>query len=723
MKQIAQNYKSGKVSLESVDPPAVKAGTVLVRSYYSVISPGTEGTKIKEAKMNLLQKAKARPDHVKKVLSSVKQQGLMSTYRKVMNKLDSLTPLGYSAAGIVEAVGKGVKGFHVGQRVSIAGAGYANHAEFNVVPASLVVAVPDDVALDEAAFATIGAVSLHGFRQGDMRMGETAIVIGLGLIGQLLVQFLHAAGMTAIGIDLDSSRCELAMKASGATLAGMPGDVAIEEALERLTGGAGADCVFLTVGSESNAALEGALKMVRDRGRIVCVGKTKMDLPYGDCFQKEIEFRFSRSYGPGRYDPNYEEKGQDYPIGYVRWTEGRNLKAFIELLQQKKLNIAPLITHRFGFDEAVDVYEQVHAGTLQGMGLLFEYDEQAELANTAPHLSATHKAKDSIGIGCIGAGAYASSMLLPHLKAHAKVQMEAVANATPLSAKNAADKFGFAHSGTDYSLWIDDEAIDAIIIGTRHASHPHFVCEGLNAGKAVFVEKPLSVDIEGLHKVEAAIAENRNNRLHVGFNRRFSPIMQDIKKQVTGPLAMHYRVHAGALDKNNWTHDAEEGGRFIGEAGHFLDVFAYLTDSEPVSVSAVQLQAEKGVDADEDNLAVTIAYADGSIATLHYLTHGGDKLPKEYLEVFGGHQTFIMDNFDSLTHFRQSRTASTKNGYGNNKGQKQQIAAFVEAILSGGDMPISYACLKQTTLLTLAAVEAAKTNQTILMENYGVGAG
>ena len=708
MKQIAQNYKSGQVSLEQVDPPAVKAGTVLVRSLYSIISPGTEGTKIKEGKMNLAQKAKARPDHVKKVLTSVRQQGLASTYRKVMNKLDSLTPLGYSASGIVEAIGKGVKGFTVGQKVAIAGAGYANHAEFNVVPASLVVPVPDEVPMDEAAFTTIGAVSMHGFRQGEVNLGETAIVMGLGIVGQLLVQFLRASGITAIGIDLDESRCDMAKEASGAVAAGLPDSVEVEQAIQHYTEGHGADCVFLTVGGSSNAPLESALEMVRDRGRIVCVGKTKMDLPYDQSFKKEVEFRFSRSYGPGRYDSTYEEKNQDYPIGYVRWTEGRNLSAFIRLLEQKQLNIAPLISHRFGFDEAVEVYEQLNDGSLQGMGLVFEYGEEASLERASPSLSQTYSAKDSIGIGCIGAGAYASSMLLPHLKSHKNARMEAVANATPLSAQNAKDKFGFNHAGTDYNAWIGEKAVDAIIVGTRHASHPHFVCEGLNAGKAVFVEKPLSVDREGLAKVQEIAKSTGNTRLHVGFNRRFSPIMQQIKSQLTDDaLSMHYRVHAGQLPSDNWTHDKEEGGRFIGEAGHFLDVFAYLTDAEPAQVSAHFIGEE------EDNLAVTVLYADGSIGTLHYVTHGGDKLPKERLEVSGSHQSFIMDNFETLTHYRQGKAAKLSKGFGNNKGQKQQMNAFISSLLKGETMPISLESLYATTELTIAAVEAARDKNVI----------
>ena len=349
------------------------------------------------------------------------------------------------------------------------------------------------------------------------------------------------------------------------------------------------------------------------------------------------------------------------------------------------------------------------------MGLLFEYGEEAEMKHAAPTLSQTYSAKESIGIGCIGAGAYASSMLLPNLKAHKKARMEAVANATPLSAKNAQDKFGFKHSGTDYNAWIGEDAVDAIIIGTRHASHPHFVCEGLRAGKAVFVEKPLAVDYEGMQKIEEAARESGNIHLHVGFNRRFSPIMQDIKKHVSGPLSMHYRVHAGRIDKANWTHEKEEGGRFIGEAGHFLDVFTYLTGSKPIRVSASRLGGQDALAEDADNLAVSITYADGSIATLQYVIHGGDKLPKEHLEVSGGHQSFIMDNFETLTHYQQGKTAKIKKGYGNNKGQKQQMDAFVTALLKGANMPISLESLYDTTELTIAAVEAATSNQTLTL--------
>ncbi len=710
MKQIAQNYKSGKMTLEEVDPPILKRGMVLVRTAHSVISPGTEGTKINEAKMNLVQKAKARPDHVKKVIATARQQGLASTYRKVMNKLDSLTPLGYSASGIIEAIGADVTGFQIGQRVAIAGAGYANHAECNSVPASLVTAIPDDVALDEAAFATMGTVSMHGLRQGEVGLGDVCVVIGLGLVGQLLTQMLAAAGTKVIAIDLSMERCDIAIHHSNAHGAFAPDDNTLTDMLDTLSHGHGADCVFLTVGSSSNAPLEQALDLVRDRGKIICIGKTKMDLPYDPMFKKEVDIRYSRSYGPGRYDPSYEEGNQDYPIGYVRWTEGRNLAEVVDLIAQKKLNIAPLITHHIPFTDAITTYDSIHDGSLQGMGIVFDYDADIPLEHHTPTLSLTTKAKDNVGIGCIGAGAYASSMLLPFLKSNKQVRMEAVANATALSAKNAETKFGFSHSGTDYSLWLEDDAIDAVIIATRHASHPHFVCEALKAGKAVFVEKPLSTTIEGMEHVRQTIEETGNNRLMVGFNRRFSPIIQQIKETMGDtPAMMHYRVFAGQLENTHWSEEADEGGRFIGEAGHFIDVCTYLAASKACSISAASLDQD-------NNLSTTIHYKNGSVATLHYVTHGGAHMPKERLEILCSSRSFVMDNFESLTVFDSNKKPETHNGFGNKKGQQQQMDVFIDAIRNGTEMPISISLLYETTELTIRAKEAARDAKVIYFD-------
>lgn len=725
MKQIAQNYKSGALGLIEVPPPALQAGMMLVRTVCSLVSPGTEGTKLSEAKMSLLQKARSRPDQVKQVLHTMKQQGIKSTYHKVMNKLDSLTPLGYSASGIVEAVGAGAEGFYVGQRVAIAGAGYANHAEVNVVPKQLCAPIPEGVDMAHAAFTTMGIIALHGFRQGEMRLGEVAVIMGLGLVGQLLGQMAIAAGVQVIGMDFDEERCRIAREC-GFAAAAHPADAALREAIKRASGGAGADAVFLALGTQSNQPLLDAISLVRDRGRVVCVGVAKMDIPYNPAFKKEIEFRFSRSYGAGRYDPNYEELGQDYPIGYVRWTEGRNMQAVLTLMAQRQLNIDALMTHRAAFDEAPTLYDAMYKGELSGLGVVFDYMPATHAAPEVLRIkgSGAPKQAGQLGIGCIGVGNYAASMLLPFLKAQRGVSLVEVANATALSSKNAADKFGFHRASTDAQGLLAADEIDAVIIATRHATHAMLTQQALAAGKAVFVEKPLAIHAQEMLALAHALHAPTmpTPRLHVGFNRRFAPIMRDMKAALVAgaPLAMHYRVHAGAMEATHWIRQPDQGGRFIGEAGHFFDVFAYLTGSSPVSVSAQRLSAPNAADDDRDNVAVSVRYNDGSIATLHYLTQGAKGLPKEWLEVSGGGVSVQMDNFTQLSIYRGSAKPRIKSGYGNNKGQKEQIEAVLKAWLNASDciMPISLPSLLETSWLTLAAAQAAADQCVIMLSDY-----
>lgn len=715
MKQVSQNFKNGEVKLEDVNPPALKRGGVLVRPAFSVISQGTEGMLIKQGQMNLIEKAKARPDQVKKVIQSVQQQGLKTTMNKVKNRLEALNPMGYSMSGIVEAVGEGAEEFEVGQRVACAGAGYANHAELNFIPKNLVVPVPDEVALEDAAYATMGSIAMHGFRQGEMNLGETAVVVGLGLVGQLVVQLAKAAGMQVFGIDLDESRCQLALD-NGAIAADKPDSEALQNQITRATGGFGADCVFLAVASNSNAPLEGALELLRDRGRVVFVGKTGMDLPYNECFKKEVEFRFSRSYGPGRYDANYEERGIDYPIGYVRWSEKRNLQGFVDLLAQNQLNMSSLTTHTFPFHEAEDVYAKVMGGGLQGsMGVLFQYPDAP---TPLPELKvAPAEVKKGGRIGVIGAGNYASAMLLPHLKNHAQAELVEVATATSLSAENAARKFNFVRSGTDYKKMLAADDVDTVLIATRHASHASFVAEALRAGKQVFVEKPLAINTQGLQQVEEAVTETGNDRLMVGFNRRFAPIVTQMKQKLAGagPFTMTYRVMAGQVDKGSWLESRAEGSRFVGEAGHFFDVFNYLTESLPVAVSAHGLRPAKATNDDLENLSVSVSYADGSVANLVYITQGSPRLPKEWLEVNGAMQTLQMDNFNTLHVYPSAGKPKEHKGFGGNKGQAQQLDAFVDAINTGGAMPIALNDLLATTKITLAAEEALRGRRVVIL--------
>ncbi len=722
MLQVCQNYRSGAVELREVASPVLRDGGILVKTAISVISPGTEGMKVREARMNLLEKARARPDQVAKVLDTVRQQGVQAAYQKVMNRLDSLTPLGYALSGTVLAVGAGAEEFHVGQRVACAGAGFANHAEIVFVPKNLAVPVPPSLGDEAAAFATLGAIALHGLRQGGLQLGETACVVGLGLVGQLLAQLLRASGVAVLGVDPSEERCRLAER-HGVRLAVSPDDASIRAALRAMTGGVGADCVFLTAASDGNGPLELAVELARERGRVVVVGKTKLDLPYVDCFRKEVEVRFSRSYGPGRYDPTYETRGIDYPIDYVRWTERRNLSAFLDLAASGAVDPLPLVGAEFPFTEAVAAYEALREGRLPGLGALFRHADKATAeAPAAPAPAApVPKRPGEVAVGAIGAGNYASSMLFPALRGMAGVRLAAVATASGLTAADAARKFGFARHGADSAAILDDPAIDAVMIATRHAAHPRLVAAGLAAGKAVFVEKPLAIDAAGAALVEGAVRTAPGGaRLLVGFNRRFSPCVAAVRERFTagaGPLAMVFRVHAGALDPTAWQRSAEEGGRFVGEAGHFLDVFAFLTGSSPVAVTASRLRpagSGAAMGDETDNLSVLVDYADGSTGTLLYLTQGGSTTPKERLEVFGQGRTVTMDNFETVTVHEGNAKPKTRR-IGGGKGQAAQMAGFIAACRDGAPMPIPVASLLETTRLTLAAVESATNRRTVVL--------
>jgi predicted dehydrogenase/threonine dehydrogenase-like Zn-dependent dehydrogenase len=723
MKQVSQNYKTGVIRLEDARVPSVKPGGVLVKTHFSVISAGTEGMKVREGKLSYVGKAKARPDQVKKVLTTLRQQGFVATYQKVMNKLDSLTPLGYSLSGEIVAIGSGVEEFFVGQRVACAGAGYANHAEINFVPKKLVVPVPKDVSMKDAAFATVGAIALQGYRQAEMQLGETACVVGLGLLGQLLVQILRAGGMHVIGIDLVEGRCRLAEE-MGAAVAMTPDDPGLLPTVKRLTGGIGVDCIFLAAGGSSNAPVELAVEIARDRARVVDIGKTKLDLPWNDYYLKELDVRFSRSYGPGRYDPTYEERGIDYPIGYVRWTERRNLASFLDLIAQGKVRLDKIVSSVRPFSEAEKVYQEMAEGKGDSLGTVFEYMATADTAKrdwVPPARVSSRPAKGGkLRLGVIGAGNYASSMLLPHLHKDQEVDLAAIATTTSLSAQNAVRKFGFRNATTDYKEILSSGEIDAVLIATRHSSHARLVAEALRSGKATYVEKPLALDTGGLEMVRQAIVESGNDRLMVGFNRRFSPSVKMLAEKLRTkgePLVIHYRVSAGQLDVGSWYLDQAEGSRFTGEAGHFFDVLGFLSESRPASVTATSLRPERATNDDLENIVATVQYESGAVGTVAYLTQGDAKVPKEFIEVFGGGRVAQMDNFESITLYEGGNRKKTSMGR-LDKGQKDELRAFVDAVRTASPMPISVNSLFDTTLVTLATQRSLQTCSRIELSEF-----
>ncbi|WUD72671.1 bi-domain-containing oxidoreductase [Streptomyces sp. NBC_00510] len=709
MKQVVQNYKSGELAVLDVPEPGCKPGGVLVRTAYSLISTGTELMKVSEAGMSMLGKARSRPDQVAKVMQSVATNGVPATYRKVMGKLDSYTPLGYSLCGVVEQVGSGIDDVKVGDLVACAGNEHALHAELNWVPKNLYAPVPDGLAPRHAAFGTVGSIAMQGVRQGEPQLGEVALVIGLGLIGQLVVQLLTASGVRVVGVDPDPARCELAERL-GAAACGDPSSAAVEAAVAELTGGHGVDQVYLAAGGGSNQPVELAARLSRDRGRVVDIGKCRLDLPWNAYYEKELDVRFSRSYGPGRYDPSYELEGRDYPIGYVRWTERRNLACFLDLLARGAVDVEPLVSHVADFDDAVETYRSLKDGDLKAVAVLFRYPEHAGEAQ-APAVAVpavrrdkgvsapARSAKAPVRLAFVGAGNYATSMLLPHLAQRDGVELSTVVTTTALSAANAQRKFGFAQATTDLDAVLGDTSIDAVFVVTRHSSHAELTRRALLAGKTVFVEKPLALTEDELADVLAAVEESGNDRLQVGFNRRFAPLLQEAKKRFgarTGPASLRYLVNAGRLQHGSWyLQQGTEGSRFAGEGGHFIDTASWLLDADPVSVYAVATSGN-------EDLQVVLHYPDGSTATISYVTTGAPSFPKETLDLVADGRVLRLDDFVRASVYGRKRWVSSRLPKARDKGQSAELAAFVKAVRTGGPMPVPLESLVATTAATLA---------------------
>jgi predicted dehydrogenase/threonine dehydrogenase-like Zn-dependent dehydrogenase len=703
MKHVAQNYKSGELAVLDVPPPACAPGGVLVRSLYSLISTGTELMKVGEAKLSLVGKAKARPDQVRKVLDTVAQQGVMSTYKKVMNKLDSYTPLGYSLCGVVVEVGAGAEEFSVGQLVAAAGNEFALHAEYNWVPLNLCVPVPDGVPPEQAAFSTVGAIAMQGVRQAEVQLGDTAVVIGLGLVGQLVVRLLVAAGVRVFGIDTVEDRCRMAEKAGAlhCTSPDEAGVASLERSLLEASNGLGADHILLAAGGHSNGPVETAARLARDRARVVDIGKTKLDLPWNAYYDKELDVRFSRSYGPGRYDDRYELQGIDYPAGYVRWTERRNLACFIDLIAREQIDVGSLIANTFPIADATEAYQQLSSGTLPGVGFLFEYPDVPQQEGTPQTTTVARPVSPTAGsvrLGFIGAGNYASSMLLPHLQKDEDVVLAHVATNKSLSAANAQKKFGFEQIATQSQAVLADESLDAVFVVTRHSSHAELACQALETGKAVFVEKPLALTTEDVDRIVATVDATGNDRLMVGFNRRFSPLLTDLRDRFGDPggnYSLRYLVNAGKLDSTSWYLDAgKEGSRFAGEGGHFIDTLSWWLNSPPSEVYAVP-----GPDAGD--VIVTLRFANGSVGTISYVGGGNARFPKETLDITGGGRNGRLDNFQSASVWT-GRKPSTRKSRSTDKGQRTELERFVAAVKSGGPMPISFDSLIATTRATIA---------------------
>jgi len=715
MKAVVQDMKSGAMQVGEVPPPALKPGGILVRVRRSLISLGTERAVMALGKKGPLGKALDRPDLARKVLNKAAQEGYWGTYQVVRNLLAAPIPLGYSCAGEVMQVGEEASEFSVGERVACAGLAFANHAEVDYIPRNLAVKMPAALSYDSACFVAVGSVALQGTRLARLALGERVAVLGLGLVGQICMQLVRCAGGTVIAFDPDAGKHALARELGAHDVLG--DEEALRRSVTELSDGQGADAVLVCAASSSSAPLQLAAALSRLKGRVVLIGQTGMKLERRAFFEKEIELVVSRSYGPGRYDPAYEERGIDYPYGYVRWTERRNMQAFLELLGREDARVEPLITHRFAIDEAERAYEIVSGKRKEpAIAIVLEYDthEQAatrlELRPTSGEAPrAARGSLQSLRLGVIGAGNFAQGVLLPAFARQEGVRFEVFCTSSGFTSEAIARRYKAASCTSDPEEVIHDPNVDAVLIATRHDQHAPLALAALRAGKAVFVEKPLALDPDSLEVLRAFAREAGPPRLMVGFNRRFSPLAVACRRFFEGsrePLSVFYRVNAGQLPADSWVFDSVQGGgRIIGEGCHFIDMLCYLTGAWPRRVYAESLQAASEASVDRQSVQVSLRMSDGSVATLHYLSNGDPSLPKEYCEVFGGQKVAILENYRSLTLHCGNRR-KRRRLMNQQKGFREEAAAFVGALRSGGPMPIDFETLVAVTRATFLVHES-----------------
>jgi predicted dehydrogenase/threonine dehydrogenase-like Zn-dependent dehydrogenase len=745
MKQLLQNLRSGETTIVEAPIPTPQTGEALIKTCASLVSAGTERMVVEFAEKSLLGKARSRPDLVRQVIEKARREGLLTTVEAAFNRLDQPMPLGYSSAGVVVEFGPKFTGFQKGQRVACAGGGYAVHAEYACVPNSLLTPLPAEVDFESAAFTTLGAIALHGYRLAETQLGERVGVIGLGLLGLLAVSIIKAAGCHVMGVDLDPARVSLAVQLGAEAVLR---DQA-EEAAQAFSRGRGCDAVLICADSTSSDPVELAGLIARDRARVIAVGAVGLQIPRKIYFEKELTFINSRSYGPGRYDPAYEEGGQDYPIGYVRWTEGRNMEAFVDLLASGKVNVQPLITHRFPIDRAPEAYELITGRVKEPfLGIVLQYpgDESgtgetngkyvsakiAPAAAETPSQSRPSPTKPRIGV--LGAGNFATAVLLPAMKKVEGLELIGVASASGLSAQHAANRFGFRYASSNEKQIIEDPNINTVAILTRHHLHAAQVLAALAAGKHVFCEKPLAINPDEMEAIRTALERYMHSKpeddqpaqqhlplLTVGFNRRFAPLAHKLSDFFIGrqePMVAHYRINAGYIPLSHWLHDPiQGGGRIIGEGCHFIDFLTFLIGEPPVSVNAQGLPDHGRYR--EDNVVLTFTFPDGSIGTVSYVANGEKAFPKERVEVFCSGKAAALDDFRSLELADRGRRSVTRSRLRQDKGHLAEWHAFATAIAAGGPPPIPYSHIFGVMEATFASVHSLRSRQTITWNRSG----
>lgn len=692
--------------------PVLGPGKVLVRNHYSLISPGTEGSSVTAARKSLIGKAKERPQQVKQVIDALKQQGPVQTYRAVMKKLDSYSPLGYSSAGEVIKVASDVQGFVVGDKVACGGAGYANHAEIIAVPSNLCVKLPENSDLKRAAYNTVGAIALQGIRQADLKIGETCAVVGLGLIGQLTCLILRASGIKVVGIDINPGMVEIASKhcANPAFIREEPG---LAEKIGEFTEGIGVDAVIITAGTRSLDPVNFAGQIARKKGRVVIVGAAPTGFdrePYW--YKKELELRMSCSYGPGRYDPEYEEKGIDYPAAYVRWTEKRNMLAFQELVHSGRIDLSYLTTHEFTLEHAPQAYDMIVSRSEPFLGIILKYDVHKPIARHQIAIRPA-KAEGKVNIAFVGAGSYAQQNLLPNIPRNDNnVTCVGIMTNSGTTSKRVAEKFNFQFCTSEPTDIFENNTINIVFIATRHNSHAGYVKSALTAGKHVFVEKPLCLTEKELSEIEELYnSSNHCCQLMVGFNRRFASHAVELKKHLgNAPISMLYRVNAGPIPGDNWIQDKDiGGGRIVGEACHFIDFLTWLCGALPRHVHAVAIPDPDGLN---DTVSINLQFANGSIGSLSYFSNGSKEMPKEYVEVYSAGLIGIIRDFKEL-EIRSTGKPRRKKSLVQDKGQACMVKAFIKSIKEGGSPLIPFDEIFAVTRTTFAVVESLRTHQAV----------
>ena len=734
MKQILQNYKTGELLLAEVPAPITSPGRIIVNNKFSLVSAGTERQMIDLARKSLLGKARARPDLVKKVIAVAKTEGLKEAYLASKSRLETPIPLGYSSAGKVIEVGQGVDGINLGDRIACAGSNYASHAEIISMPTTLCVSIPDNVSYESAAFVALGGISLHAVRTAEVLMGETIAVIGLGLLGLLAVQILKANGCHVIGMDLDPNRCRLAQELGCGETAGNAEEMI--SMVAKYTASRGCDAVIILAATSSNQPVELAADIAREQGRVVIPGLVGLNIPRKTFYEKELKMCISRAWGPGIYDQNYESGKTDYPFPFVRWTAQRNMAAFLDLVSRQMVRVDRLISHRFPIDRAIEAYKMVTESKEPYIGILLTYPKgngAADSKPNLPHFKQTEvsfksrgplSVKNGIRIGFIGGGNFAKTTLLPIVRKQKNISLCGIADISGASASSVGKKFNFAYCTTDYKKLLKDEEINTIMITTPHSSHAPLVAESLKAGKHVYVEKPLAIDMNQLQQVIAAFNNMPADlRLMVGFNRRFSPFTVALHRWLSftdEPMVVNCRANAGYVPLDRWEQDPEVGGgRIVGEVCHFVDLIMYLAGAYPIQVYA-QAMKPSGKFLSKDNLVIAIKMSNGSVASITYTAAGDKSFPRERVEVFRGGAVGVIENFKKASFTRNGRTAHKRNLLNADRGHRAEIETFFSTVLSNSPSPVSLREYMLTTLTTFSIAESLKCGNPVMVDLQSV---